>query len=107
MGLTVVENQDEALRVAKSLKCAELILDPRVTSPEDAEILVDEITAPRYRGHGGCAATILLPESQHAFHYACKITRKHGTVMTVSLVPIRHSCIVDSVAVARMECQFV
>src|SRR5271170_1746421 len=86
--LIVVDNHDEALRVAKSLKCADLILDPRVTCPDDAEILVDEITSPRNRGHGGCAATIVLPESQHAFSYACKITRKHGTIMTVSVVYI-------------------
>jgi threonine dehydrogenase-like Zn-dependent dehydrogenase len=81
-----VDNQDEALRVAKSLKCADLIIDPRVTSPDEAEARVDEITAPRHRGHGGCAATIVVPESQNAFTYACKITRKHGTIMTVSVV---------------------
>jgi len=81
-----VDNQDEALRVAKSLKCTDLLLDPRQTSPERAQILVDEITAPRSRGHGGCAATIVLPESQDAMYYASSITRKHGTVMTVSVV---------------------
>ena len=90
MSLIVVDNQDEALRVAKSLKCADLIIDPRITSPDEAEAQVDDITAPRHRGHGGCAATIVLPESQNAFIYACKITRKHGTIMTVSVVyPLR------------------
>lgn len=104
IGLTIVDNHDEALRVAKSLKCADLILDPRVTSPDDAEILVDEITSPRNRGHGGCAATIVLPESQHAFSYACKITCKHGTIMTVSVVHI-HPLAIVNIAIARMERQ--
>ena len=100
-----VDNKDEALRVAKSLKCADLILDSRYTTPDDAELLVDEVTAPRNRGHGGCSATIVLPDSQIAFSYACKITRKHGTVMTVSIVPILKKHFSFDIAVARMECE--
>jgi hypothetical protein len=42
-----------------------------------------EITIHANRGHGGCAVTIVLPESQHAFDYAAIITRKHGVLMTV------------------------
>ena len=99
--LITVDNKDEALRIAKSLKCADLILDPRHTSLDDAELRVDEITSPRNRGHGGCSATIVLPESQNAFSYACKITRKHGTIMTVSMV-VSSNFLVD-IAITRME----
>jgi len=90
--LTAVDNQDEALRVAKSLVSeGDLIFDARKTSAADAEKLVNHVTSthPVNRGHGGCAATIVLPESQHAFDYAAKITRKHGIVMTVSVVLFR------------------
>jgi hypothetical protein len=81
-----VDNQDESLKVAHSLKCADLIFDARVTLPIEAEDIVGQFTAAQNNGHGGCAATIVLPESQAAFEYACKITRKHGIVMTVSVV---------------------
>jgi len=81
-----VDNQDESLKVAHSLKSADLIFDARVTLPIEAEDIVAQFTAPQNSGHGGCAATIVLPESQAAFEYACKITRKHGIVMTVSVV---------------------
>jgi hypothetical protein len=84
----IVDNQDEAIRVAKSLNCADLIFDARVTLPIEAEELVAGITAPTNNGHGGCAATIVLPESQHAFNYATQITRKHGIIMTVSVVSL-------------------
>lgn len=81
-----VDNQDESIRVAKSLNCADVIFDARVTLPIEAEEQVARMTAPTNNGHGGCAATIVLPESQHAFDYATKITRKHGIIMTVSVV---------------------
>jgi hypothetical protein len=85
--LTVADNQDEALRLAKSLNCADLIIDARRTSAEEAEIIVNDVTAPRSNnGMGGCAATIVLPDSQRAFDFATKITRKHGIIMTVSVV---------------------
>jgi hypothetical protein len=82
----IVDNQDESIRVAKSLNCADLIFDARVTLPLEAEEQVARITAPTNEGLAGCAATIVLPESQHEFNYAAKITRKHGIVMTVSVV---------------------
>jgi threonine dehydrogenase-like Zn-dependent dehydrogenase len=81
-----VDNNDQPIYVAKSLGCADLILDARYTSPADAEKQVAAITAPGNQGHVGCAATIILCESQHAFNYAAKITRKHGIIMTVSVV---------------------
>jgi hypothetical protein len=84
--LTLADNQDEALRLAKSLNCADLIIDARRTSPEEAEIMVNDVTAPRNNGLGGCGATIVLPDAQRAFDFATKITRKHGIIMTVSVV---------------------
>jgi hypothetical protein len=83
-----VDNQDESIRVAKSLNCADLIFDARVTLPLEAEEQVARISTPANEGLARCAATIVLPESQHAFNYATKITRKHGIVMTVSVVTL-------------------
>jgi hypothetical protein len=90
-----VDNQDEALRVTKSLNCTDLILDVRTTPPLEAQKQVNAITAPINKGRGGCAATIVLPESQEAFDYAMKITRKHGTVMIISAV-ITFTCFLDT-----------
>ena len=105
----LADNQDDALRLAKSLNCAELILDARRVSPEEAETMVYDITGPRYHGQGGCGATIVLPNSQGAFDYATKITRKHGIIMTVSLVRTRLYANPDLVCIAReaMECEFL
>jgi D-arabinose 1-dehydrogenase-like Zn-dependent alcohol dehydrogenase len=83
-----VDNNDEPLRVAKSLGCADLILDARTTTAAEAEIQIKPLTASKKRGQPGCAATIVLPESQNAFDYAAKITRKHGVIMTVSVVTL-------------------
>jgi D-arabinose 1-dehydrogenase-like Zn-dependent alcohol dehydrogenase len=80
-----VDNNDQPLAVAKSLNCADLILDARITPAIIAEQKISTLTAHMNHGHGGCAATIILPESQAAFTYAAKITRKHGVLMTVSV----------------------
>jgi len=88
MGYNVVgvDAQDEALRIAKSINCLDVLIDVRKTNKEQA---VKEIAArlpTEISEDQGCGAVIVLPSSQPAFDYACKITHKHGIVMTVSVV---------------------
>lgn len=88
--LIIVDTQDEALKIAKSLNCVDILLDARVTDKDEAVKIISEKLPYKDSEDQGCAATIVLPEAQAAFDYAVKITQKHGIVMTVSVVPPPH-----------------
>lgn len=85
--LITVDTQDEALGIAQSLDCVDVLLDARKINKEEAVNIIAFKLPTHISEDQGCAATIVLPEVQAAFDYACKITQKHGTVMTVSVVP--------------------
>jgi alcohol dehydrogenase, propanol-preferring len=88
MGYNVVgiDAQDDALRIAESMNCLDLLIDARKTNKEEAVKEIARKLPTNISEEQGCAAIIVLTEAQVAFDYACKITQKHGIIMTVSVV---------------------
>ena len=96
-----VDVSDQALELVKELGCADLIVDARKQTPEQARESILEVTDPdkSVKGRelsGGVHAVIVMPSSQAAFDMAFVIVRKHGKIIMVS-VP-ENGWRVDSVA---------
>lgn len=91
MGLKVygVENSDEPLALARSLKniSGATIIDARTTTAAEviAPIGIEDHRA--IPGQFGLDAVIILPESQKAFQYGVDMLKNHGKCVVVSFPP--------------------